>query len=602
MADEEVSPVELRSTSLNQSATNVLTNGSIEHDHQRETGDLPLALSQSNQAKKSNSPSTSSPSPSSSSPPTITTATINNRSVTAVNHFTVREEEEEEGEEDKTSSESNINRSNRAEEEEEAQQQQKTSPDDISAPTMINGEYDRSHHHHHQRMSSDDESENDSELLHTLSQLHGLSPSARPSMTRYLPDEYEKTPTDHLLLCSDKGNNVEKNNDMNNITTNASQSAFSLNSSASSMQSSDDELMPFNHPRLESPLLSLEEIKDESTANFTSSWKSSTDRGFAPALPSHQDGNDVQDLTRYLRWIINHFDEKSRNESKSDVEKSSSLISDDEEGEERLALSASTMEMSSVEQLIPIIEQIVSDAIDQALNNVHDYEMSIEQLVRQILTEAIYQVYQEDQISTDTANLVEPFEQQSASIFQVAEDPFMLPLVGMDQIDVNVSDPWSNNDLLDQSEIRSITTNIPSNIDDAERLVSTSLFIDTSDSALTAQESMKYRLTAAVNSNSSDNRYILPDSFVSKVIDFAPHFHCPEICCFSSAPLLITAQTNRLFFSLRFRTTSSIRSAPPMANSHSRGIRQPNQYVMRISIFSPTRRSSLSLSFSRLVD
>ena len=426
LIEEEDPSIQLCSTSQNQSTTNVIVNGSIKPT------DLPLVLLQSNKAKRSNSPS-----PISSSSQTIT-------SNTTVSHSIDQEDRRER----------NINRPPPPPPEEEEASQQTIH---ISSEAMTNGKKEQ-----YQQFTSDDESDNDYELLNTLAQLHGLIPSARPSQD----NESNNVTTDHLLLSSD---NIEKknrsfSNEIDKQMNKSSPTPFSLTSSTSSMQFSDEEFTE----TLPSEILSEPLPRKLSDHN-----------GNTSLLSCHDDNEN--DLKQYLQWIINHFNEDSQPIESSN----SSILSEDNDQSESISLSSSTTEIV----LMPMIERFLSITIQQALKDVEDYHDDVEQLVRQILTEAVYQIYEENVHGLDP--------NEEFTLFSLSN--------------VNVIDSWSNPNGHNQKR-----TN-PN-----ESFPSSALLIDISDSALTAHESMKYRLTSAVKSNSSDNSSIFPDAILIKVIDFSP--------------------------------------------------------------------------------
>jgi hypothetical protein len=245
---------------------------------------------------------------------------------------------------------------------------------------------------HYQMMNSDDESDNDSELLETLAQFHGIIHTPRLSVeinqTNLLQNQnqqYNEEKFDHLISNSnvDEKQNliVFNNDDKNQMKTyerneeKKSSTCFSLTSLTSSVLFNDDE--------------------SHSTDIILDSDASSS------LIMSNYESNDLQ--------II-----------KKDKLESPMLSSFDID-------------------VIEIVEKLVSNALQLALDEINESHRQIEQLIEQILSEAIYEIYNENQnLSTENLELIinshnqtnkqilDPFDQKFHSIwishFQTPDD------------------------------------------------------------------------------------------------------------------------------------------------------------------------------------
>ena len=441
---------------------NIIHSESVEHHRNV----LQTPLSASNKEKESNGPSSiSSSSTPSEGAAAATTTIINNCSVTVVNQATVGEDEGIDGA---------IDTSRREQKKEEEQLQTKSTIKHIVP--IAHGEHGQQQD---QKMSSDDESENDSDLLNTLSQLHGLVQSPRASLIQS-PDDENSPSTDDLLPVSDGfqkrtiifQHGIEKSTNNHQKKTGNS---FSLTSSTSSIQFTDDEL----HGN---------DLDSSSRTSPTSALAANEhDIPLLHSQPALLTGPTSR---------INHEDRLQQFDHSLDNSSSDS-----------------STDMSSA--VVSIVDKLVSDSIQVALATVHQYSQHAEQLVQRVLTEAVYQVYNEDHSVEAT---FDPFDHLWTELFQTFDGNLFSNEIESD------SDAWFT------------TTNMPTNPISLMSFDFTgtasypavhfqesqpaSLLIDLSDSAVTGHDSTRYCLSASVKANSLDDSCTFPDSALSKVIDF----------------------------------------------------------------------------------
>ena len=423
-------------------------------EHHRNVPQTPLSAS--NKAKESNSPSSISSSSSSTSTPAekeaeaTTTTIINNRSVTVVNQATVEEDER---------SECAIDASKREQKKEEEQLQTTSTIKHIAQIA-----YSENSQQPDQKMSSDDdESENDSELLNTLSQLHGLVQSPRASFIQSADDENDLSPVSDAFQKRTIifHNGLEKST--NNHQTKTGNS-FSLTSSTSSMQFTDDELQ-------------VNDLGLNSQASLPSLL---ADDEPGPTFPT------------------NHEDDTLQNESLSDM--SSAIV-------------------------IPIVDKLISDSIQAALVTVHQYTQHVEQLVNRVLTEAVDQVYREDYESSDVEDgeqTFDPFDRKFDHLWSEQFQTFNGDLFsnGIE----SEGDAWFTATQVPTDRMSFESTGSPSpSAVHSQDSPPAALLIDLSDSVVKGNDSLRYCLTASVKANNLDDSSAFPDSALSQVIDFGRH-------------------------------------------------------------------------------
>lgn len=375
------------------------------------------------------------------SPSNITTT--NGNSPTAVNHLPIEKDEEEKENTDV------VNRSRI--ELKKTQQSQDKNTTNINIKQITNsGEEQRDHY---QMMSSDSESDNDSELLKTLAQFHGLVHTSRLSseinQTEILKNkiqQYDEEQTKNLNIDEKQNIIFSNNNDDKNQKKNEeknSSTSFSSTSLTSSALFNDDE----SH--------SIDIIFDSDASSSLI-----------------MSNNDLQ-ITR-----------KENNESELPI--------------------LSTFDT----EVISIVEKLVSDTLQLAIN---EFNQLIEHFVEQIISEAIYEIYHEDKnlfesnlnesLSTENLALIinwhqnppnqqlfDPFDQKFHSVWM---NHFQTP-------DDIINDSFYSN-TFDQSNLFSSTSN----------QVNSTLLINPFDSTITANDLIKYSLTTSVKNINTNNNDVL---------------------------------------------------------------------------------------------
>ena len=134
-------------------------------------------------------------------------------------------------------------------------------------------------------------------------------------------------------------------------------------------------------------------LTDRQPSNIT--WESLFDQKI------QSDGDD-DDLTKYLQWLFNHFDDSLPSIIHTSIKPSESISSP--------SLIDDHLEI--------VVEKLVSSTLEKALDEINRPYVPIESFVEQILAQAIFEVYQEDspltveleqRIEDDTSTLSEYF-------------------------------------------------------------------------------------------------------------------------------------------------------------------------------------------------
>jgi hypothetical protein len=244
------------------------------------------------------------------------------------------------------------------------------------------------------------------------------------------------------------------------------------------------------------------------------------------------------------------------------------LYEEDEEDEEE----GNKKFLSFDDKVKPIIEKLISDILQVALTEVNESYQPIAHFVDQILTQAIFEVYNEDKnLLTDETNdiistenlasiinwhdqikptnkqLPDPFDQKFDSVwsqhFQAPDDTTNENI--FENVNKNLNDPWlittstepikghdpieffskTFDDLDLFSSSNNPTNQIPTVEDDDTFTLSEylppPLLTNSSNTTMAANNLMKYTLTAPVIDDSGDDSSTLEDYFIShKVINF----------------------------------------------------------------------------------
>jgi hypothetical protein len=394
-----------------------------------------------------------------SSPSNITTT--NNRSPADVNHLLIEQEENVD-----------VINSTSIKQKKEQQSQGKTIPS-TKIKQITNSE---EQHEYYQMMSSDDESDNDVELLNTLSQLHGLIQTPQLSteinQKKNCERKDEQQPSNFYSLTSLTSsalfNDDESHTNDIILDSDASSSLLmsrnELNTSIlSSNQFINDDLQLTNRDNHNDLL----QFNPTTVQNLLYRSLSSN---------NENEDRDKFDLTNYLHWIINHL---------NDDLQSSSLSNEFQQQENKKLFSLDI-------EITPIIEN-----------------QQIEHFVDRILSQAIYEVYHEDpslsnEDPTTNKQLLDPFDNQFHSDWI---SHFQSP-----------DDPINPTNIFDQTNLFSVISNQANTI---EEPVPSPLLINPFDSTITPNDSMKYSLITSVRNISTNDKSNFQDDFMLyKVIYF----------------------------------------------------------------------------------
>jgi prune family protein 2 len=350
--------------------------------------------------------------------------TTNYSSPTAVNHLPIGEEEKEEKENVDVVNRSSIKLK-------KTQQSLDENTANINIKQITNGEEKRQDHY--QMMSSnddddDDQSDNDSELLKTLAQLHGLVHQPSLSTDIYNSQISSCKQDENTNLNLDKKQNLILSNDV-------------------------DKNHPSNEEQKSSTFFSLTSLT--SSTLFNDDESHSTDIMI--------DSNASSSLTMSNSEYNNLFDNEVR----------------------------------------LIVEKLVSDILQLALDQLNESSQSIEYFVEQILSEAVYQVYAEDNhLSTENLvsiinwhhendkKILDPFDQECHNIWI---NHFQTP-------DDNINPIAFHSNTFDELNLFSLESNQADFIQ--KEIASAPLFINPSNPDRTDKDSMKSPLTAVVNNSS----------------------------------------------------------------------------------------------------
>lgn len=274
-------------------------------------------------------------------------------------------------------------------------------------------------------MNSDNESDNDSELLETLAQLHGLVHTSEMK-------------TNHLISNSnvdEKQHMIFFNNDDKKIYERKDGNFFSLTSLTSSILFNDDE----SH--------SADIMLDSNTSSslMTSNYDLNTSM-----LSSKQ----------YETSMSSSFDI----------------------------------------EVIPVVEKLISNTLQLAFDQINESHRQIEQFVERILSDAIYEIYHEDE-NVSTENLALIINWHKNQINRENLDPF----------DQKFHIQWINHfqtpddeNITDELNLFSTTSNQSNS----------SLLINPFDTPIMDNNLMKYPLTASVKNISTDDKSGFHDNFI----------------------------------------------------------------------------------------
>ncbi|CAM4786372.1 unnamed protein product [Rotaria magnacalcarata] len=384
----------------------------------------------------------------------------------------------------------------------------------------------------HRMMNSDDEFDNDSELLNTLAQLHGLVYTPRLSSD----NNNQKLNTTNLLnetnqqYDKDLSNTIhyhesQKENNFEGKGGQLRSTCFSLTSLTSSGLLNDDEshsvdimvdsdgsssLVTSTNECNDSLILSNQLIIDDCQIKNTNMYDSLHQTAMRINDNANSDdlhkrsisceslltvNTDNNDFITYLHWILSRLND--------DLHISTPLNTMEHSNNEHQQSDMNQQEnvmLSSVDiDIISLAEQLVSDVVQLVLDEINDVKRQAEHFVERILSQAIYDVDNEDNglaidnlklnINNDTKTneqLLDPFDQTFDSLwtkqFQISNNV----------IDENNFDPISfYSNTLDES------------------ISSSSLFTNPFDTVITDNNLTQYSLIAFVRNNNIDQSSIL---------------------------------------------------------------------------------------------
>ncbi|CAF3470765.1 unnamed protein product [Rotaria socialis] len=385
----------------------------------------------------------------------------------------------------------------------------------------------------HRMMSSDDEFDNDSELLNTLAQLHGLVYTPRLSSDNYnqnlnttnlLNEKNQQQDKDlsNSIHCheSQKENNFERKGGQLPSTN------FSLTSLTSSGLLNDDEshsvdimvdsdgsssLITSTNEFNDSLILSNQLVIDDSQIRNTNMYDSLHQTAMTINDNTNSDylhnrsipceslftiNTDNNDLITYLHWIISHLND--------DLQSSTPLNTIEHSNNEHQQSDRNQQEnvmLSSVDiDIILLVEQLVSDVVQLVLDEINEAKRQAEHLADRILSQAIYEVNNEDnRLAIDNLKLNINHDVQTN---EQLLDPF----------DQTFDSLWTkqfqiSNNIIDENNFDPIS--FYSNTFD-ESISPFSLFTNPFDTAITDNNLTQYSLIAFVrNNNNIDHSSIL---------------------------------------------------------------------------------------------
>ena len=322
--------------------------------------------------------------------------------------------------------------------------------------------------------SDDEESDNDLELLNTLQQLHGLNQTPRLSTTEINNEKQE--------------NNCErKESTFFSLTSLTSSALFNDDESQSAdiiIDSDASSSLVMSMNELNNPILSSNPLINDDLQTTTILNPTSFQNLLYRSISTNNGDVDKNDLKNYLHWIINHLNDDLQ----------SSISNEQIQQEENKNL------FSFDNEVIPIVEKSILDTHQSVLNEINQ---QIEHFVDRILSEAIFQVYNEESTLLNKTlptnkQLIDPFDQ---TFDQIWINHFQSP-----------DDPINPNNTFDQSNLFSAISNQANNIQEP---ILSPLLINPFGSTTTHNDLMKYPLITSVTNINTDDRSIL-----HKVIHF----------------------------------------------------------------------------------
>jgi hypothetical protein len=253
-----------------------------------------------------------------------------------------------------------------------------------------------------------------------------------------------------------------------------------------------------------------------------------------PSPPLHIDHTVSNPMINAIHHELFPIDE-IENPNRIQEQQSMTLYEEDEEQEQE---KENTKLSSFDDDVKPTIEKLVSDILQLALIEINNSYEQIEHFVDQILTQAIFEVYTEDEntniISTENLasiisshdqtnkQLFDPFDQKFDSIwskhFQAPDDTTTEDIFENE----NKNDPWLTTTTTTESNKSSDPMSFFSkNFNDSDLFSSSNNSTDQNNETTTTNNLMKYTLTAPVIDDSGDDNSTLEDYFISrKVINY----------------------------------------------------------------------------------
>ena len=281
-----------------------------------------------------------------------------------------------------------------------------------------------------------------------------------------------------------------------------------------------------------------------------------------PSPPLHVDhtvSNPLINAIHHDLFPIDELEQPNINQGQQSM-----ILYEEDEEEEEGQQQQNQPRRSFDDEVKPIVEKLVSDALQSAVTELNQPYDEVEHFVDQILTEAIYEIYQESQdevhtpVSTENLasiiswhdqnqatkqQLPDPFDQKFDSVwsshFQAPDDLTQENL--FENESKTTTDPWLTNPLnsnadplatfsqtFDESDLFSSSSNNPipkseENENDQSTVLSEYLPLPiltnhSSNTTAAMNNLMKYTLTAPVMDDSGDDSSPIEDYFLSQKV------------------------------------------------------------------------------------
>lgn len=351
-------------------------------------------------------------------------------------------------------------------------------------------------------MSSDDEFDNDSELLNTLAQFHGLVLTPRLSTERNHNDQNnkiittfnhdkteEQAPLSCVSLSSLTSSGLFYDNDSHNVdiiidSDESSSLTASTHEINNSMLSSDQQILD----DLQIKPINTDEYLQSTTIKTIDDSQSNISKDLS--MPHYQcisnENIDNNDLINYLQWIINHLNDPIQSTNTLDAFRNLENITLDNQINSQVvniihSNSFSDNEfhhMQHIDEIKPLessididikklVEKLVSNTIESVSDEMDILKDLTEHLIEHVISQAIVEVTRINE------ELVEPFDRSNnISTTSNSESHIQNSILSLLLISPFDS-PMTTNDLMTCSVIASVRNNIT---DDTSNLIKVNYF------------------------------------------------------------------------------------------------------------------------------